>query len=246
MMTDDHPAVQAYGLRKAFGSLEVLKGVDVTVAAGTVFALLGANGAGKTTMVSILTTLLRPDAGRVVVAGFDVVRHPARVRQAITVTGQNVTVDPVLTGLENLALIAKLRHVPHAKTVARDLAERFGLAGAASKPAGTYSGGMNRRLDIAMSFIGDPQVVFLDEPTTGLDPAGRREVWAFIEHLAHDGTTVVLTTQYMEEASRLADMIALLHGGVIAALGDEAAIRRAAGNAPDLESAFLALTGGER
>ncbi|MDR0417287.1 MAG: ATP-binding cassette domain-containing protein, partial [Propionibacteriaceae bacterium] len=146
-MTADMTAVEAVGLRKAFGPVEVLKGVDLAVPAGTVFALLGANGAGKTTMVSILTTLLRPDGGRAAVAGFDVAREPARVREAITVTGQNVTVDPVLTGLENLALIARLRHVPQAKRVAAGLVEQFGLAEAASKPAGTYSGGMKRRLD---------------------------------------------------------------------------------------------------
>ncbi|MDR3359622.1 MAG: ATP-binding cassette domain-containing protein [Bifidobacteriaceae bacterium] len=235
-------AVIATGLRKSFGQLEVLKGVDIQVEAGTVFALLGSNGAGKTTTVNILTTLLKPDAGQARVAGFDVVRQPRQVREAITVTGQNVTVDPILTGLENLALIATLRHIARPKRVAAELAERFGLAKASNKPAGTYSGGMKRRLDIAMSLIGQPEVIFLDEPTTGLDPAGRREVWAAIEQLAEAGATVVLTTQQMEEAAKLADGIVLLHDGVIAAKGTPDDILRAAGGAPDLETAFLALT----
>lgn len=241
-MTMAETAIRVSGLRKSFGPLEVLKGVDLEVPAGRVTALLGANGAGKTTLVSILTTVLPFDAGTAQVAGFDVAREPAKVRQAITVTGQSVTVDTVLTGQENLAMIARLRHVPKPKQIAAELAEQFGLAEAANKPAGTYSGGMKRRLDIAMSLIGDPEIVFLDEPTTGLDPAGRRDVWAFIESLAAAGTTILLTTQYMEEAARLAHTIALLHGGVISAIGDEAAILRAAGDAPDLESAFLALT----
>jgi ABC-2 type transport system ATP-binding protein len=242
-MTSELAAVAVRGLRKSFGGHEVLRGIDVDIPQGVVFALLGVNGAGKTTTVSILTTLLRPDAGTAIVAGFDVVRQPAQVRQAITVTGQNVGVDPQLTGLENLVLIARLRHVARPRQVAATLAERFGLTGAASKPAGTYSGGMTRRLDVAMSLIGDPLVVFLDEPTTGLDPAGRREVWAAIEQLAQSGTTVVLTTQYMDEAARLATTIALLHAGVVAALGDHQTILDAAGGAPDLETAFLTLTG---
>jgi ABC-2 type transport system ATP-binding protein len=244
-MTTDQYGIVVKDLRKSYGTHEVLKGVDLSVPRGSVFALLGENGAGKTTTVSILTTLLRPDAGTAKVAGFDVVKQPARVREAITVTGQNVSVDSILTGLENLELIARLRHVAHPKQVAAALVDRFGLRDAARKPTGTYSGGMKRRLDIAMSMIGEPQVVFLDEPTTGLDPAGRREVWDAIGQLAQGGATVLLTTQYMEEAARLADSIALLHSGVIAALGGEAAILAAAGNAPDLESAFLALTGQE-
>jgi ABC-2 type transport system ATP-binding protein len=244
-MATDEFAVVLRGLRKSYGTHEVLRGIDLAVPPGIVFALLGANGAGKTTTISILTTLLKPDGGTVEVAGFDVVAQPAKVRQAITVTGQGVCLDPVLTGLENLTLIARLRHVARPKRVAADLAERFGLAQAADKPTGTYSGGMKRRLDIALSLIGQPQVIFLDEPTTGLDPAGRREVWATVERLAHQGSTVILTTQYMEEAARLADTIALLHEGVLAAQGDQTAILRAAGDAPDLESAFLTLTGQE-
>jgi len=242
-MTFDAPAVEISGLHKSFGDHHVLRGIDLSVPARAVFALLGTNGAGKTTTIAILATLLKPDAGIARVAGIDVVRQPAKVRQAITVTGQHVTVDTVLTGLENLALMARLRHVRHPKAVAAALVEQFGLAEAANKRAGAYSGGMKRRLDIAMSLIGEPKVVFLDEPTTGLDPAGRREVWTFIDGLAAQGKTIVLTTQYMEEASRLASLIAVLHDGVITAHGDEAAVLRAAGDAADLESAFLALTG---
>jgi ABC-2 type transport system ATP-binding protein len=242
-MAADQPAVEAVGLSKSYGRRIVLDGLDLAVAPGAVFALLGANGAGKTTTVSILTTALKPDAGTARVAGFDVAREAAQVRQAITAAGQNASVDPVLTGLENLVLIARLRHVPRPKRVAAALAERFGLAGAAAQPAGAYSGGMKRRLDLAMSLIGDPQVVFLDEPTVGLDPAARREVWAAVRGLADTGATIVLSTQQMDEAARLADVIALLRGGRIAVSGDQAAILRAAGGAPDLETAFLALTG---
>jgi len=242
-----HPrqlAVEVRGVRKSYGSQAVLTGIDWEVPAGTVAALLGINGAGKTTLVSILTTLLTPDEGTAFVAGIDVRRQPARARERLTVTGQNVTVDPILTGIENLALVAALRHQRHPKSVATNLAERFGLAEAGGKRVGTYSGGMKRRLDIAMSLIGEPEVVFLDEPTTGLDPGGRRDVWAFIDELRTAGRTIVLTTQYMEEATRLADSVALLHGGVIAAQGDRQAILDAAGGAPDLEAAFLALTEG--
>ncbi|MDR2380317.1 MAG: ATP-binding cassette domain-containing protein [Bifidobacteriaceae bacterium] len=237
------PAAIICGLRKSFGAHDVLNGIDLEVPTGAVFALLGANGAGKTTTIAILTTLLKPDSGTAILAGFDVATQGARVREAITVTGQSVSVDPVLTGLENLTLIARLRHVARPKQVAAELVERFGLGAAAGKPAGTYSGGMKRRLDIAMSLIGAPKIVFLDEPTTGLDPAGRREVWGAIGQLADQGATVILTTQHMEEAAQLAGSIALLHDGVIAAIGDQAAILAAAGNAPDLESAFLTLTG---
>ncbi|MDR1293961.1 MAG: ATP-binding cassette domain-containing protein [Bifidobacteriaceae bacterium] len=244
-MADDVPAVQVTALRKAFGRQEVLRGLDLEVPAGEVLALLGANGAGKTTTVSILTTLLKADGGTARVAGLDVAREPARVRQAVTVTGQNVAVDAVLTGLENLTLIARLRHVPAPKQVAAGLVERFGLADAACRRAGTYSGGMKRRLDIAMSLIGDPQVVFLDEPTTGLDPGGRREVWVAVDAMAARGRTIILTTQYMEEAARLAGTMAVLHDGVAVATGRHEEILRAAGGAADLETAFLRLTGQE-
>jgi len=237
----DTPAVLIEGLEKSFGDNHVLKGLDLTVPAGIVYALLGANGAGKTTTISILTTLLRPDAGRARVAGLDVVAQAGLVRQAITVTGQSVCVDTVLTGRENLSLIARLRHIKGHAELARQLLERFDLLEAADKPVSTYSGGMKRRLDIAMSLIGDPQVVFLDEPTTGLDPAGRREVWATIRDMARQGRTIVLTTQYMDEAAQLADLIGVLKDGVIAVQGDHQAILDAAQSA-DLESAFLNLT----
>ena len=239
----NEPVIVVNHLRKAFGEQDVLAGLDLRVEAGSVYALLGRNGAGKTTTISILTTLLKPDSGTARIAGYDVVSQAAQVRRVITVTGQSVAIDPILTGLENLELIAKLRHVKHPKAVASGLVEQFGLADAAGKRASTYSGGMKRRLDIAMSLIGEPHVIFLDEPTTGLDPAGRRDVWGFVDSLKSAGRTIVLTTQYMDEAARLADRIGLLHDGVIKVTGDSDAILAAAGGAPDLESAFLTLTG---
>lgn len=241
VMAGAEPAVVVRGLRKSYGDHEVLRGVDFTVATGSVFALLGANGAGKTTTLSILTTLLRPDAGTARVVGRDVVLEPGRVRESITVTGQSTSVDPVLTGRENLVLVARLRHVPDPKHAAASLVHQFGLAEAAAKPVGTYSGGMQRRLDIAMSLVGDPQVVFLDEPTTGLDPAGRREVWRVVQALSGSGTTIVLTTQHMEEAAALADHIAVLHDGRVTVQGGHQAILEA-GAADTLEDAFLNLT----
>jgi len=234
-------AVVVTGLRKSFGQQEVLKGLDMTVPVGAVYALLGANGAGKSTTIGILTTLLRPDAGAAQVMGYDVVTQPSEVRRVITVTGQNVSVDPVLTGLENVVMIARLRRVQNPAELAGQLLQRFGLADAAKKPVGNYSGGMKRRLDIAMSLVGDPPVVFLDEPTTGLDPGGRREVWAIIKDMATQGRTIFLTTQYMDEAAQLADTIAVLRDGVIAVSGDHQTVLDAAG-AADLESAFLELT----
>lgn len=240
-MPETEPAVVVRGLRKSYGGHEVLRGVEFTVEAGTVFALLGSNGAGKTTTLSILTTLLPPDSGTARVAGRDAVREPARVREAITATGQNASVDPVLTGRENLVLVARLRHVAEPKRTAEALLHRFGLVDAAGKPAATYSGGMQRRLDIAMSLVGNPAVVFLDEPTTGLDPAGRRDVWQAVRDLASAGTTIVLTTQHMEEAAALAGHIAVLHGGAITAVGGHQDIL-AAGDADNLEDAFLNLT----
>ena len=234
-------AITLTDVTKSFGTQLVLDGISLEVPAGSVYALLGTNGAGKTTTISILTTLLQADSGAATVAGHDVATEPAAVRRAISMTGQNVTVDPVLTGLENLVLIGRLRHVADPKRVASELIERFGIASAAAKPTATYSGGMKRRLDIAMSLIGEPQVVFLDEPTTGLDPAGRREVWDTVTGLASTGTTIMLTTQYMEEAAHLADTIAVLAGGRITASGTHDDILEVAG-AADLESAFLALT----
>ena len=234
-------AITLTDVTKSFGTQLVLDGISLEVPAGSVYALLGTNGAGKTTTISILTTLLQADSGAATVAGHDVATEPAAVRRAISMTGQNVTVDPVLTGLENLVLIGRLRHVADPKRVASELIDRFGIASAAAKPTATYSGGMKRRLDIAMSLIGEPEVVFLDEPTTGLDPAGRREVWDTVTGLASTGTTIMLTTQYMEEAAHLADTIAVLAGGRITASGTHDDILEVAG-AADLESAFLALT----
>ncbi len=237
-------AIAITGLRKAFKDHLVLDGLDLAVPRGEVYALLGRNGAGKTTTVSICTTLDTPDAGTVLVAGHDVVRDPAAVRRAITATGQNTSIDAVLTGRENLVLIARLRHLPDPKGLARQMLERFDLVEAGDKPTATYSGGMKRRLDIAMSLVGDPQIVFLDEPTTGLDPAGRREVWATIADLAAGGTTIMLTTQYMDEAAHLATTIGILTAGRIAVSGHHDAILAAAGTTT-LEDAFLALTGDE-
>ncbi len=208
-------AIQVNGLTKSYGELAVLQGVDLTVARGAVVALLGSNGAGKTTLVKILSTLLTADGGTARVAGHDVRSEPAKVRAAISLTGQSAAVDEILTGRENLILMARLRHVPDPRAVADGLLEQFSLAEAATRRVATYSGGMRRRLDVAMSLIGDPPVIFLDEPTTGLDPQARLEVWATIKELARHGTSVLLTTQYLEEAEALADRIAILHQGRI-------------------------------
>lgn len=234
-------AIVVQDLTLSFGSHRVLDGLSLEVPTGSVYALLGTNGAGKTTTISILTTLLQPDSGTATVAGHDVTNKPAAVRKAISVTGQSVSVDPVLSGRENLVLIARLRHVRDPKAVAADLIDRFGLSDAADEPTATYSGGMKRRLDIAMSLIGDPQIIFLDEPTTGLDPAGRREVWDTITALAATGTTIMLTTHYMEEAARLADIIAVLADGRIPVSGSHDDILAQVGTT-DLEEAFLTLT----
>jgi ABC-2 type transport system ATP-binding protein len=244
-------AIQVNGLEKSYQKLQVLKGVDLTVASGSIFALLGSNGAGKTTIVRILTTLLKPDAGTASVGGFDVVSEPERVRESISLTGQFAAVDGILTGRENLIMLARLRQVKDAGRVADDLLERFGLAEAGGRRVSTYSGGMRRRLDIAMSLIGDPPVIFLDEPTTGLDPEGRIEVWQEIQGLANSGTTVFLTTQYLEEAEKLADQIAILHQGTIIVSGTLAELRQLLPPAkaeyvqrqPTLEEVFLAIVG---
>lgn len=245
------PAIVVDGITKSYGSLAVLTGVDFTVEKGSIFALLGSNGAGKTTLVRILSTLLRGNSGAAFVNGFDVHAHSADVRGAISLTGQFAAVDEVLTGRENLALVARLRHVPHPNLVATELLERFSLADAGARRAGTYSGGMRRRLDIAMSLIGDPPVVFLDEPTTGLDPQARLEAWAAVRELAAAGTTVLLTTQYLDEAEQLADRIAILHEGRIIANGTLAELKRLLPPAkveyvekqPTLEEIFLAVVG---
>jgi ABC-2 type transport system ATP-binding protein len=215
------PAISVRDAHKSFGDNTVLGGVEFTVQPGTVFALLGPNGAGKTTMVRILSTLLDPDRGEIRVAGHDVVREPDAVRDVIGVTGQFSAIDELLTGRENLALMADLHHLSRADGGRRtgDLLERFELVDAADRLVGTYSGGMRRRLDLAMTLIGSPQIIFLDEPTTGLDPRSRRTVWELVRGIVDDGTTVFLTTQYLDEADRLADRIAILDRGRIVAHG---------------------------
>ncbi|MEU8076713.1 ATP-binding cassette domain-containing protein [Catellatospora citrea] len=250
-MSNPPPAIHVSGLRKSYGKLEVLKGVDFSVAPGSIFALLGSNGAGKTTVVRILSTLLKPDAGTASVAGFDVVAQAGRVRESISLTGQFAAVDAILTGRENLVMVARLRQVKNPGRVADDLLRRFDLTDAAARRVATYSGGMRRRLDIAMSLIGDPPVIFLDEPTTGLDPEARLEVWKEIQALADSGVTVLLTTQYLEEAEKLADRIAILHQGTIIVSGTLAELRALLPAAkaelvqrqPTLEEIFLAIIG---
>ncbi len=223
--------VEAVGLRKSFGPQLVLDGVDLEVAEGSVFALLGPNGAGKTTTVRILTTLARPDGGTAWVAGHDVVREPAKVRSAISLTGQYVAVDDDQTGRENLVMLGRLRHLsrPSSKQRALELLERFDLTDAMDRRVRTYSGGMRRRLDLAMSLVAPPRVIFLDEPTTGLDPASRTTMWDAITELVRGGTTIVLTTQYLEEADRLADRIVLLDRGRIVADGTADALKQEVG-----------------
>jgi ABC-2 type transport system ATP-binding protein len=211
--------IQTKDLKKSYKDTEVLKGVDLDVRRGQIFALLGSNGAGKTTAVNILCTLLTPDSGSATVCGFDTQTQPERVREKISLTGQFAAVDGILTGRENLVLVARLRAVPDPTQVADSLLAQFGLTDAANKRVDTYSGGMARRLDIAMSLVGTPAVIFLDEPTTGLDPEGRLEVWKTIKKLAGAGTTILLTTQYLDEAEQLADRIAILHNGTIIAGG---------------------------
>jgi ABC-2 type transport system ATP-binding protein len=222
------PAITAVDVRMSFGENVVLDGVDLTVERGSVFALLGPNGAGKTTMVRILATLLKPDHGEIRVAGHDVAREPDAVRDAIGVTGQFSAVDELLTGRENLALMADLHHLArdNARRRISDLLERFELVEAADRMVATYSGGMRRRLDLAMTLMGRPQVIFLDEPTTGLDPRSRRTMWEIVHNLVSDGTTVFLTTQYLDEADRLADRIAILDRGRIVAQGTAQELKR--------------------
>lgn len=218
-MRTESNAVEVRNLQKAYKEVPVLDDVSFSVGRGTVFALLGANGSGKTTTINILTTLIRADGGTATVAGFDVATEPAKVREQISVTGQFAAVDYVLSARENLVLMGELRHVANPEKIASDLLDRFDLNDAADRRLLTFSGGMRRRLDIAMSLVGDAPIIFFDEPTTGLDPKGRIEMWETIEELAERGTTVFLTTQYPEEADRLADEIAILHGGRIVAGG---------------------------
>src|SRR5581483_6206721 len=247
-------AIHVSGLQKSFGDVHVLRGVDFDVARGSIFALLGSNGAGKTTIVRILSTLLKADAGTASVNGFDVAAHAPDVRESISLTGQFAAVDEVLSGRENLVLIAQLRHLKNAGNIADGLLARFSLTDAAARNVSTYSGGMRRRLDIAMSLIGNPPVIFLDEPTTGLDPQSRAEVWHSVKELAGRGTTVLLTTQYLDEAEHLADRIAILHQGRIIAHGTLAELKQLLPPAkveyvekqPSLEDIFLAIVGDDR
>ena len=227
-MTASAPAVRVRGLRKSYGEQVVLDAIDLDVAEGTVFALLGPNGAGKTTAIHILSTLISPDAGEVKVGGFDVVRQPDAVRGLIGLTGQVSAVDGQFTGEENLRLMADLNHLKREEGRQRvaELLERFDLVDAAGKPAMTYSGGMRRRLDLAMTLVGKPRIIFLDEPTTGLDPRSRRVMWDIVRDLVAGGVTIVLTTQYLEEADRLASRVALLDHGRIVAAGTPAELKR--------------------
>jgi ABC-2 type transport system ATP-binding protein len=251
MTTQTVQALHVQGLEKSYKEVRALRGVDFDVARGSIFALLGANGAGKTTVIKILSTLLKADAGTASVAGFDVATSPAKVRESFSLTGQFAAVDEILSGRENLILVARLRRVPDAGQLADDLLARFQLTDAATRRVATYSGGMRRRLDIAMSLIGNPPVIFLDEPTTGLDPQGRLEVWHTVKELAGQGTTVLLTTQYLDEAEQLADRIAILQEGRIIANGTLAELKQLLPPAkveyvekqPTLEEVFLAIVG---
>ncbi|MFD4180791.1 ATP-binding cassette domain-containing protein [Rhodococcus sp. NPDC058514] len=256
-MTKAIPAISATGLQKSYGDKLVLDGIDLTVASGTIFALLGPNGAGKTTVVQILSTLIAADHGEIRVAGHDLAADPDAVRAAIGVTGQFSAVDDLLTGEENLILMADLHHLGRAegRRRAADLLERFDLVDAATKTAATFSGGMRRKLDLAMTLVGRPQIIFLDEPTTGLDPRSRRTMWQIIRDLVDDGVTIFLTTQYLEEADQLADRIAVLDHGRLVAEGTATELkRRIPGghirlqftDATDLDAAARSLHGSSR
>lgn len=251
MTSQSASAIAVDGIDKAYGGLEVLKGVSFVVEPGSVFALLGSNGAGKTTLIRILTTLLRADGGAAFVNGHNVLSHPDLVRESCSLTGQFAAVDGVLTGRENLVLVGKLRGIKQPRKTAEELLSRFGLADAADRKVSEYSGGMKRVLDLVMSLVGNPAVVFLDEPTTGLDPERRAEVWKSVKALADAGTTVFLTTQYLDEAEALADRIAILHQGRILIEGTLEELKNLLPAAkveyvekrPSLEEVFLALVG---
>lgn len=243
--------IQIKGLKKSYKDVEVLKGVDFEVETGGIFALLGSNGAGKTTMIRIMATLLKADEGSIVINGFDIEKNSAEIRASISLTGQFAAIDEILTGRENLQMIAKLRHLKNPNQVAEELINRFGMKEAADRRVGTYSGGMKRRIDISMSLVGNPKIIFLDEPTTGLDPEARLEVWKIVKELSAVGTTVFLTTQYLEEAEQLADKIAILHGGKIIALDTLDGLKKLFPPAkveyvekqPTLEEIFLTIIG---
>ncbi len=243
--------IEVKNLRKSFKEVEVLKGVDFEIQQGEIFALLGSNGAGKTTIINILSTLLKSDGGKATVNGFEVTSQADKVRQSISLTGQFAAVDGILTGRENLILIDKLRGIQDPSQTADNLLKRFGLSDASNKRVNNYSGGMIRRLDIAMSLVGNPSVIFLDEPTTGLDPEGRLEVWKTVKELAGSGVTILLTTQYLEEAEQLADKIAILNEGKIIANGTLEELKKLFPSAkkeyiekqPTLEEIFLAIIG---
>ena len=243
-MTRQTTAIEVTGIAKSYGDHPVLRGLDLTVPAGTVYALLGPNGAGKTTMVRILSTLISADDGEARVAGFDVRTEPDGVRRSIGVTGQFSAIDELLTGRENLRLMADLAHLHAREAAARvdELLTRFDLADAADRRAATYSGGMKRRLDLAMTLVSRPRLIFLDEPTTGLDPRSRRDLWQIVRELLADGVTIFLTTQYLEEADQLAHTVGLLDGGRLVATGTPAELKAHAGG-ETLDDVFLALTG---
>jgi ABC-2 type transport system ATP-binding protein len=243
--------IQIKGIKKSYKDIEVLKGVNFEVEQGGIFALLGSNGAGKTTMIKIMATLLKADAGSVVINDFDIQKNPGEIRGSISLTGQFAAIDEILTGRENLQMIAKLRHLKNPNQVVDELINRFGMSEAADRRVSTYSGGMKRRIDIAMSLVGNPKIIFLDEPTTGLDPEARLEVWKIVKELSSTGTTVFLTTQYLEEAEQLADKIAILHGGKIIALDTLEGLKKLfpptkveyVEKQPTLEEIFLTIIG---
>ncbi|KQW53494.1 hypothetical protein ASC77_04220 [Nocardioides sp. Root1257] len=236
-------AIEVTGIARSYGDQPVLRDLDLTVPTGTVYALLGPNGAGKTTLVRILSTLLAPDAGTALVAGHDVAREPDGVRRSIGVTGQFSAIDELLTGRENLRLMADLAHLPRSEAAARvdELLAGFDLTDAADRRAATYSGGMKRRLDLAMTLVSRPRLIFLDEPTTGLDPRSRRDLWQIVRELLADGVTIFLTTQYLEEADQLADTVGVLVDGRLVAEGTPAELKAQAGHST-LDDVFLALT----
>ncbi len=243
--------IQINALKKSYKNVEVLKGVNLEVEQGGIFALLGSNGAGKTTMIRIMATLLKADSGSVTISGFDIEKNPADIRGLISLTGQFAAIDEILTGRENLQMIAKLRHLKNPNQVAEELIRRFDMTEAADRRVSTYSGGMKRRIDIAMSLVGRPKIIFLDEPTTGLDPEARLEVWKIVKELSASGTTVFLTTQYLEEAEQLADKIAILHDGKIIAQDTLEGLKKLFPPAeveyvekqPTLEEIFLTIIG---